>query len=85
MKYFSLFRGRMIHHHPYNHHFRLSKIRALGLFRFRIYFLKLINLFRQSVGLHGLGIRPTQGLYLHHGQHNTESSIFSCKHIIEIM
>jgi hypothetical protein len=37
----------------------------LGLFRFRIYFLKFMNLFRQLVGLLGGGISPTQGLYLH--------------------
>jgi len=31
-----------------------------------------MNLFRQLVGLLGRGICPTQGLYLHTGQHETE-------------
>jgi hypothetical protein len=35
------------------------------MFRFRIYFLKLMNPFGQSIGLLGGGIGPTQGLYLH--------------------
>jgi hypothetical protein len=59
-------------HHYYHHHRRLSRIRPLGLFRFRIYFLKLMNLFKHLVGLLGRGIGPTQGLYIHTGQHNTE-------------
>jgi hypothetical protein len=32
----------------------------------------LVNLIRKSVGLLGRVIGPTQGLYLHTGQHNTE-------------
>jgi hypothetical protein len=35
-------------------------------------FLKLMNLSGQLVGLLGRGIGPTQGLYPHTGQHNTE-------------
>jgi hypothetical protein len=31
-----------------------------------------MSLFGQLVGLLGRGIGPTQGLYLHTGQHNTE-------------
>jgi hypothetical protein len=31
-------------HHHHHHHHSLSRIRPLGLFRFRIYFLKLTNL-----------------------------------------
>jgi hypothetical protein len=42
-----------------------SRIMLLGFFRFRIYFVKLMNLFGQLVGLLGRGIGPTQGLYLH--------------------
>jgi len=45
---------------------RLSRIRPLGLFRFRIYFLKLMNLL-DSWRLLGRGTGLTQGLYLHTG------------------
>jgi hypothetical protein len=48
----------------HHHRRRLSRIRPLGFFRFRIYFLKLMNVFRHLVGLLGRGISPTQGLYL---------------------
>jgi len=58
------------HHH--HHHHSLSRIRLLDLFHFRIYFLKLKNLFRHLIGHLGRGIGPTQGLYLYTGQHNTE-------------
>jgi hypothetical protein len=45
---------------------RISRIRPLGLFRFQnLFFLKLMNIFGQLVGLLGRGISPTQGLYLH--------------------
>jgi hypothetical protein len=37
----------------------------LSLFRFKIYFLKLMNLFGYLTGFLGRGIGPTQGLYLH--------------------
>jgi len=43
----------------------LPRTRPVGLFRFRTYFLKLMYLFRQLVGLLGWGISWTQGLYLH--------------------
>jgi hypothetical protein len=36
----------------------------------------LVNLIRLLVGLLGRAISPTQGLYLHTGQHNTEK----CRH-----
>jgi hypothetical protein len=42
------------------------------VFRFRTYFSELTNLFGQLVGFLWGGIGPTQGLYLHTGQHNTE-------------
>jgi hypothetical protein len=58
------------HHHHHNHH-HLSRIRPLGLFRFRIYFSETYKSIRQLVGILGRGISPTQGLYLHTGQHNT--------------
>jgi hypothetical protein len=48
-----------------NNNNSLSSIRPLSLFRFRIYFLKLVNLFGHLLGLLGRGISPTQGLYLH--------------------
>jgi hypothetical protein len=50
------------HHH---HHRHLSRIGPLGLLRFRIYFLKLMNPFGHLVGLLEWEIGPTQGLYLH--------------------
>jgi hypothetical protein len=42
-----------------NNNNRLSGIKPLGLLRFRIYFLKLINLFGQLAGVLGRGIGPT--------------------------
>jgi hypothetical protein len=42
-----------------------SRIRPLGLFRFRIYFSEAYESIGQLVGLLGRGISPTQGLYLH--------------------
>jgi hypothetical protein len=62
------------HYTPYLHRRRLSRIRSLGLFRFRHNFLKLTNLFRQLIGFLGRGIGPTQGLYLRTGQRNTQKS-----------
>jgi len=56
------------YHHPY----RLSRIRPLGFFRFKIYFLKFTNPFGQLIGLLGRGMSPMQGLYVHTGQRNTE-------------
>jgi hypothetical protein len=44
---------------------RLSNIRPLGLFRFRIYLSETYESVGQLVGLLGRGIGPTQGLYLH--------------------
>jgi hypothetical protein len=52
---------------------RLSRISPLSLFRFRIYFSKLMNLFGQLVGLLGRGISPTQGLYLHRTTQHRET------------
>jgi hypothetical protein len=65
------------HHHHHHHRCRrrcrrLSRITPLNMFRFRIYFLKLMNLFWQFVGLFGWAISPTQDFYLHAGQHDTE-------------
>jgi hypothetical protein len=62
------------HHHHHHHHLYLyiSRIRTLRLFRFRIYFSETYESIGQLVGLLGRGISPTQGLYLHTGQHNTE-------------
>jgi hypothetical protein len=57
-------------------HHHLSRIRPLGLFQFRILFLKLMNLSGQLLGLLGQAISLMQGLYLHTGQHNTEK----CRH-----
>jgi hypothetical protein len=40
------FQIRILHHHHHHHHHlhhRISRIRPLGLFRFRTYFLKLMN------------------------------------------
>jgi hypothetical protein len=39
---------------------------------FRIYFLKLMNLFGQLVGLLGWATGPMQGLYIYTGQPSTE-------------
>jgi hypothetical protein len=64
--------GITILNHHRHHHYRFSRIRPLGLFRLRIYFLELMNLCGHLVGLLGRGISPTQGLYLHTEQHNTE-------------
>jgi hypothetical protein len=50
----------------------LSRIRPLGVLRFRIYFSETYESIGQLVGPPGRGIGPTQGLYLHTGQHNTE-------------
>jgi hypothetical protein len=55
----------MQRHHRHRCRRRLSRSRPVGMYRFRIYFLKLMNLFGQLVGLLGRGIGPTQGLYLH--------------------
>jgi len=46
-------------------YYRLSRIRPHGLLWFKIYSLKLMNLFGQLVGLLRRGIGPMQGLYLH--------------------
>jgi hypothetical protein len=50
------------HHHHHHHQQQqqqqqhpLSRIRPLGQFRLRIYFLELMNLFGQLVGLLGRG------------------------------
>jgi hypothetical protein len=56
---------RLIHHHHHHHRRLVLRIRLLGLFRFKIYFLKCMNLFGQLVGLLGRGIGRPQGLYLH--------------------
>jgi len=40
--------------------------------RFGILTSEIMNLFGHLVGLLGWGISPTQGLYLHTAQHNTE-------------
>jgi hypothetical protein len=48
-------------------YYRLSRIRPHGLLWFKIYSLKLMNLFGQLVGLLRRGIGPMQGLYLHTG------------------
>jgi hypothetical protein len=59
----------------HHHHHHLTRIRPLGLFRFRIYFSEAYESIGQLVGLIGRMIGPTQGLYLHTGQHNTKKDI----------
>jgi hypothetical protein len=58
-------------HHRRRRRRRLSRIRPLDLFRFRIYFLKLMSLFRHLVGLLGWG-SARHKLSIYTGQHNTE-------------
>jgi len=61
-----------IHHHRRRRRRPPPRIRLLGLFRFRNYFSETSEPSGQLVGPLGREISPTQGLYLHTGQHNTE-------------
>jgi len=73
------------HHHHHHHHLcRLSIIRPLGLFRFRTYFLKLMNLFRQLVGFLGwrLAWRKTSTYTGEHKNRKTRTHIHASSGIL---
>jgi hypothetical protein len=53
---------------------RISRIIPLGLFWFRILFSETYEYIGELVGLLGWGIGPTQGLYLHTGQHKKKKN-----------
>jgi hypothetical protein len=60
------------HHHHHHHHHRLFKDYASGPVPGQNLFSGTYESIGQLVGLLGQGICPTQGLYLHTGQQNTE-------------